>query len=67
MDKHTKRYLSEFFGHHSERLSFYDALSYINQADSEDDFAYLSSAIQDHITGDQRQFLQFKLWGKAYD
>lgn len=63
MDKHTKRYFSEYFHHYHEGFNLTEAMDYIKQgADS----GYLSSAINDHFEGAQKDFLQFKLLDEIY-
>lgn len=48
MDKHTRRYLFEKFGHVTEGLGLDDLAHYINQAEKgSEDFAYLHSAVNE--------------------
>jgi len=64
MDKHTKRYFTEFFEHYSESMNFSEAMDYMKQgADS----GYLASAIQDEFTGMQRDILQIRLFDRMLD
>jgi hypothetical protein len=66
MDKHTKRYLGERFDMYEEHLGFGRAIQCINEADGWDDIAYLSAAIDSNFTGEQKQYLQHRIWDKHY-
>lgn len=67
MDKYTKRYLSDIFGHETEGLSFEQAAGYIKQADTDERVVYLLDAIRNEIPGAEGQFLQFKLMERKYE
>ena len=51
LDKHTKRYLREQFGFLGEEANAYEIGNLINEADSDDDFIYLNSAVN-HVEDD---------------
>jgi hypothetical protein len=63
MDKHTQRYMDEQFLHYEE-FSFEKAIQCISNGNL--DWAYLSSAIDSTFTGEQKQYLQQKVWDKRY-
>ena len=63
MDKHTQRYMDEQFLHY-EGFSFEKAVQCIS--DGNLDWSYVSSAIDSTFTGEQKQYLQHRMWDKHY-
>lgn len=64
MDKHTRRYLGETFGMYSEEVDFFSLADCVNQAESEDDFAYISHAVLDISDEIERNVLKEQLLKK---
>jgi hypothetical protein len=67
MDKYTKRYLFDTFGHCTEHFSSEQAVSYMNQVDNDEKSVYLLDAIRNEIPGAEGQFLQFKLMERKFE
>lgn len=64
MDKHTRRYLWERFDYLGEEANAYEIGHLINQAESKDDYAYLSSAA-DYLEDDfAKKILKEQLFKK---
>jgi hypothetical protein len=66
LDKHTKRYLFEEFGHSGESVGMFDMVDYIKRVDSEDDAAYVSSAIKSEFEGVQQTYLTTALFDQIF-
>lgn len=64
MDKHTKRYMFEFFKLETEEIDFFDLASFVDNADSSDDFVYLSFAADDIEDETQRKIIKERLLKK---
>jgi hypothetical protein len=64
MDKHTRRYMVECFGVEAEEVDFFDLANCLNKADSEDDFIYLSHAMQDIEDETERKVLKEQMLKK---
>lgn len=64
MDKHTRRYLYQRFDYMEEKANAFEIGRLINQAESNEDYAYLSSAA-DHVEDDfAKQMLKEQLFKK---
>lgn len=63
MDKHTKRYFAETFHHYSENIEMGEMAGYIQQGG---ETGYLASAISDHFSGFQRDYLQQMMWNQQF-
>lgn len=66
MDKHTKRYMFERFGHDTESFGMDDMMDMIGRTEPGDEFNFISDAIQTEFKGIQRDYLQVKLWDRKY-
>lgn len=64
MDKHTKRYLFDFFDLETDEPDFYDLASCVNRAESGDDFIYLSHALKDIEDETEQKVLKDRLLKK---
>lgn len=65
MDKHTKRYMYDYFGYLGESPSASEIMKFIDKAEDEEAFSYLSSALEDVDDGIYKDAAYLKLLYKV--
>jgi hypothetical protein len=66
MDKHTKRYLYEYFNHVPEQIGMKDIMGYISEIETEEDAAYIQSAIDSEFEGVKKTYLTTELFNQVF-